>query len=271
MRFYGVSLAILFSLALLVVGCGESNKNRTTVRDIHYPSYNYPNNPDYGGGGGGVPKSTPRWDTDETDPSCPSGQAGDEEGVVAEGEDSSVPDYLSSGEIILHGDYPNRSVLWSSQSNFADAFSGVDPDLLMPDTRFKVRVILKSVAQYSKDAYGNTCRRSPLVFSKGMVRVRVRKRDSSRGEEYVFTANEGCASEVKSFSIPASTKPLVVDVVSVKSDYWCQYYISQGYARDHLGVKTFCDNGNQVHNMDCVSVGLQIATDSTKDFPKASE
>ena len=85
-------------------------------------------------------------------------------------------------------------------------------------------------------AYGQKCKNAAPVFSKGMVRVRVRKSGSNRGESFTFVANKGCASNVKSFSIPPTTSPLIVEIVEVKWDYWCQYYLLQGYSKDNYAV-----------------------------------
>lgn len=165
---------------------------------------------------------------------------------------------LNNPPIVVHG-AGTGTVVWSSES---DLPSGIDPYILQTDSRLNVRVIPR-VQSYGVDSRGNNCAYDAMAYTKLNVGVRVRKQGTGSGDYYQFqNIRVNGASKVHEFSVPASSNPLVIDILNVEWDYECIYYALDGYHNYPYS----CPFAN-VWQYDCVSFDLQFSTDDTKDIP----
>lgn len=182
---------------------------------------------------------------------------GEEPGVADAGQ--TVNYYkLNNPPIVVHG-AGTGTVVWSSET---DLTSGIDPYIFRTDSRMNIRVIPR-VQSNGVDGRGNNCNYGALAYTKLNVGVRVRKQGSASGDYYQFqNIRVNGASKTHEFSVPASSYPLVIDILNVQWDYECIYYALDGYENYPYS----CPMAN-VWQYDCVSFDLQFSTDDTKDIP----
>ena len=165
---------------------------------------------------------------------------------------------LNNPPIVVHGAGSN-TVVWSSET---DLPSGVDPYILRTDSRLNLRVIPR-VQNATVDGRGNSCHMLPLAYTKLNVGIRVRKQGTTSGDYHQFQqVRVNGASKVHEFSVPASSNPLVIDVLNVEWDYECIYYALDGYHNYPYSCPM-----SSVWRNDCVSFDIQFSTDDTKDIP----
>lgn len=256
-------------LSIILLGCGQDlapNNNRLNVANKNNSGNNNSNN---SGDNTNSDSSRRRSGFNyNINTSCPTNQVGNEAGIVGEN-GSSLPEYLVSNPIYLRGvSGPTATGMWSTESNFSTFFPGIDPEIVTTDSRFKVRVTVNSVTQGTTASNGGSCTDASPTFASAFVKIRVRPSGShTNSEEFRLIANKGCASKTASYTLPSTSSSVVVDILEIKWDSWCQYYVARGYNKNNYYVKSYCDNGNSVGARKCLEVKLQIATDSTRDLP----
>lgn len=241
-----IAPCLLFTL--FITGCSESKTNKNTSSTSTNPVTGNPTNP-----------INPTNPTNPTTPTtnCPWGD-GDEAGIADNGQ--TINYYRLNNQpymAVAHG-ANFGTVVFSSDSDLP----GYNQNAFFTDGRFNVRVIPR-YQQGGTDSKGQSCNYNPSKFTKmniGIV-VRTRSQAPGQGDYYQFKdVPVNCASKVFEYSIPASSDPLVIDVMNVEWDFSCiQDQNTNGSTR-------FCPYAN-VWSTECYGVEIQFATDNTKDLP----
>lgn len=208
--------------------------------------------------------------TDNTDPksggstdSSDSSATGDSCYETGVGENSN--NYITISPIIGKGSSSSNTVQWSSKDD--PNFQGAgDQEIFLTDSRLNIRVLaFSSPGQGETTSTNQDCQMLPIDYKKLQVKVGV-KVEGAYGyqETYVFDdiPVDGC-SEVHEFTITQSSSPLIIEILDVKWDYSCTYAVSVNDSNSD----NYCPF-SYVWEPDCFSVGLQIATDHTKDIPR---
>lgn len=167
----------------------------------------------------------------------------------------------------------NGTPYWSS-SNWIASNSGISPNQFATDATFNVRIIPRfpssGVAASNPAVSGKSC--SPFspttdTFKKLYVQLRLRTQNSTGGDIATLTSTLDTPSNVWHFTVPASSQPLVLEVVNVMADIRCNW----------SGGKSYCPYADIPLNSpttkaatECVAFDLQYSTDETYDLPGVS-
>lgn len=189
--------------------------------------------------------------------------SGIDTGCYANGVGESSNNYITISPIIGKG--KNSGVVqWSSKDDPNFQRSG-DQEIFLTDSRLNIRVLANpSPGQGQTTSTREECRMMPINYQKLQIKVGV-KIAGAYGYQSMHIFDDidvnGC-SEVHEFSIPQTSSPLIIEILEAKWDYSCTY------AKDvnDSNSEVYCPFSFVWEN-DCFSVGLQIATDHTKDIP----
>lgn len=190
-------------------------------------------------------------------------QTGDEEGVADAGQ---TTDYYSLNTIVHskdHNSNENRPYIWSSSVNVPES----NQNIFLTDARFNIRIRAKEAPPKGNDSHGVGCDyqdfESWFKYTKLDVDLCIRKAsETDCHESHSFNNIQvNSASQVKKFSVPNTSQPLVIDILDVKWDTGCLY--------DRGQSERYCPTF-RVWKNDCVEFDLQFSTDYTKDFPEPS-
>jgi hypothetical protein len=185
---------------------------------------------------------------------------GTEQGIADAGQDI---DYYTVQDITvktpIQGD-----VYWSSLQNFPSQ----DRHIFNTDARFNLRVLARKGPNRGEVASdSSSCSNQDVNYAKLSMDVCVR---AQGGNCIATTSFENIpidqASKVKEFSVPVTSQPLVVEIKSVRWDYWCKLYKDMGYSESDPTVSAFCPT-SALNQVDCVRFDFQFSTDDTKDVP----
>jgi hypothetical protein len=184
---------------------------------------------------------------------------GDEDGVSTNGQ---TTDYytLPSHDVIMHGAAPGV-VVFNSQLDL----SGYNENIFKTDGRMNIRVIPRMIGK-GTDSRGNTCTKQMAAqeFTKMNIGIVVRAASGTSGVgDYHFFEDVpvGCASEVHEFDVPATSDPLVIEVLNVTNDQDCLEDQSRSITSGRNCPYT------DVGSMECYALDIQFSTDTTKDIP----
>jgi hypothetical protein len=205
---------------------------------------------------------TPVTPVDPTDPpytgSCANGSP-DASGIADSGQ--SIDYYkLNNPPVIAHGAV-GGTIVWSSDTDLPSSYN---QNIFYSDSRLNVRVIPK-FQNKGVDSRGVTCAYYPQPFEKMNIGINIRRQSSSPGvgEYYQFQdVDVNCPSKVREFSVPATSDPLIVEVMNVEWDWSCKSYANQGYPN----VPGACPY-SYVWLTECYKLEIQFSTDTTKDLP----
>jgi len=249
---------LLFKFLIFSTGC-DRKVNQVTDNKINDDSTQTPlpgdssgtdSGSDSGSGSGsGSGTTTP---SSTIDTSC-----------YADGIGESSNNYITISPIIGKG--KNSGVVqWSSKDdpNFQSAG---DQEIFLTDSRLNIRVLANpSPGQGETTSTREECRMLPINYQKLQIKVGI-KIEGAYGYQSTHIFDDinvnGC-SEVHEFTIPQTSSPFTIEILEAKWDYSCTY------ARDvnDSNSEIYCPFSFVWEN-DCFSVGLQIATDHTKDIP----
>ncbi len=241
MKNTSLKLFLIFLIATAISSCGKdsSSSSNTTSDTSTSPST---------GDGSGTP----------TTPSCSFG-TGNEAGISTHGQST---DYytLPYHDVIMHG-APAGVVTFNSQLHL----SGYNENIFKTDSRFNLRVVPHMIGK-GTDSKGNTCTKQigAREFTKINVGIVVRAASGTSGVgSYHFFEDipVGCASEVFEFSVPATSDPLVIEVLNTTNDQDCLEDQSRGITSGRNCPYT------QVGADECYALDIQFSTDTTKDIP----
>ncbi len=190
--------------------------------------------------------------------SCSNG-TGSEAGISTNGQTTNYYT-LPSYDVIMHG-APQGQVVFNSQLHL----SGYNENIFKTDSRFNLRVIPRQIGK-GTDSKGNACTKQQAAqeFSLINVGIIVRAASGTSGVgSYHFFEDipVDCASEVFEFSVPATSDPLVIEVLNVTNDQDCLEDQSRGITSGRNCPYT------EVGSMECYALDIQFSTDSTKDIP----
>lgn len=231
-------------LATLMTGCGKESSSTATNTSTSGT------NPSTGSGDTGTGSGTPA--------SCPWG-TGSEAGISTNGQST---DYytIPYHDVIMHG-ASTGVVTFNSQLNL----SGYNGSIFKTDSRFHLRVIPHNIGK-GTDSKGNTCTKQAAaqVFSKMNVGIVVRAANGTSGVgSYHFFQDIpiDCASQVFEFDVPATSDPLVIEVLNTTDDQDCLEDQSRGITSGRNCPYT------EKGSLECYALDIQFATDTTKDIP----
>ena len=183
----------------------------------------------------------------------------------AAGTGDSSNNYITISPIIGKGNEGSGVVQWSSKDDPNFQGSG-DQEIFLTDSRLNIRVLANpSPGQGETTSTNEECKMLPINYQKLQVKVGI-KVEGAYGYQSTHIFDDipvdGC-SEVHEFSIPQSSEPFIIEILDVKWDYSCTY------AKDvnDSNYEIYCPFSFVWAN-DCFSVGLQVATDHTKDIPQ---
>jgi len=228
-------------LATLMTGCGMESSSKVT---------NTPTS--------GTNPSTGSGNTDPTTPACPWG-TGQEEGISTNGQSTNYYT-IPYHDVIMHG-ASTDVVTFNSQLNL----SGYNGSIFKTDSRFHLRVIPHNIGR-GTDSKGNTCTKQMAAqkFTKMNVGIVVRAANGTSGVgSYHFFQDIpiNCASQVFEFEVPATSDPLVIEVLNTTDDQDCLEDQSRGITSGRNCPYT------EKGSLECYALDIQFATDTTKDIP----
>lgn len=250
-------------LWLLVFSSLYSCENKTTVNkrstDTTNPVTNPRNPSDTGGSGtGGTGTSTPPIDPPRDPATCPNGTP-DAAGIADQGQ--SIEYYrINNPPVVAHG-ATGGQIVWSSNLDLPPSYN---QNIFYSDSRFNIRVIPR-YQNKGVDSRGVTCAYYPQPFEKMNIGIVLRTAQSSPGvgEYYQFRdVPVDCPSKVRQFSVPATSDPLIIEVMNVEWDWSCISYAQEGYPN----VPGACPY-SYVWLTECYQLEIQFSTDTTKDLP----
>jgi hypothetical protein len=200
----------------------------------------------------------------------PVGGPGPTTGCYANGVGTEAQNYYTLPQIVFHGakrTSGNFSYHWSSADD--PSFSSMQ-NLFSTDTRFNIRVLIKSgPSRSTKDNYNVTCNNAPLPYAKLKVKVGLRVQGATSyysQREFDVTDVDSCTG-VHEFNVPSTSFPLIVDIMSVAWDYTCKYFYKGYETSPSAAYACPLETIGGYWGNDCLGVELQMATDYTKDIP----
>lgn len=168
-----------------------------------------------------------------------------------------IPTVLASG-----GTYGQT---WWSSTNFISS-TGNSPGQFSTDATFNVRIIPRSPTANGTSTFNKTCSAYMMYATKLKVQLMMHKSGVSVGEVATLTANIGTPSNVWHFTVPATSDPLVLEVVNVASDSRCTGFYgskpSSCTSNPYLDIPI-----NNNGPTECVAFDIQYSTDETYDLP----
>lgn len=249
----------LLLVSLVFVSCeSKTTKNKRSTESTN-PTTNPNTNPyTYPYTNPSDPNPNPNPNPDPTPSSCANGSP-DAAGIADFGQ---TIDYykLNNPPIVAHGAV-GGTIVWSSDTDLPSSYN---QNIFYSDSRFNVRVIPK-FQNKGVDSRGVTCAYYPQPFEKMNIGINIRRQSSSPGvgEYYQFQdVGANCPSKVRQFSVPATSDPLVIEVMNVEWDWSCKSYANQGYPN----VPGACPY-SYVWLTECYKLEIQFSTDTTKDLP----
>lgn len=242
------------SILILILGlasCSVKSTSSKTSSSTSNPSTTNPGDTGGGGSGGGGGGSGGDGVT-----SC--------DGVARSGATlcyyKNIPTIIASG-----GTY--GQTWWSSSQFITD--SGNSPSQFSTDATFNVRIIPRSSTASTTSTFGKSCSTYMTYATKLQVQLMLRKNGTSLGEVATLDAAINSASKVWRFTVPATSEPLILEVVNVLSDSRCTGF----YGSKPSGCSTnpYKDIPiNQKGPTECVAFDIQYSTDETYDLPGSS-
>ena len=171
-----------------------------------------------------------------------------------------IPTVIASG-----GTYGQS---WWSSTNYVVA-TGADPKIFSTDATFNVRIIPRTPTTGSTSTFGKSCSTYMNYATKLKVQLMLHRNGVSVGEVATLTAPIDTASTVWHFTVPASSDPLVLEVVNVLSDSRCSGYY--GSKLSTCSTNPYYDIPiNTKGPTECVAFDIQFSTDETYDLPGSS-
>lgn len=253
---YLFSIKLLLLSIILSISCTKEATNKKNTLNSSNPTVG-PSNPSY------PPPSNPPPPPYTPPPStgggsCPFGSA-NAPGTPDAGQ--TIEYYkLNSPEIVAHGATAG-TIVFSSASDLPGNYN---QNIFYSDSRFNLRVIPK-YQNKGVDSRGIPCAYSPQPFTKMNIGVVVRSQQSNPGVGAYYQFKDvpvNCPSRVHEYQIPATSTPLVIEVMNVEWDYSCLSYAQQGYPN----VPGVCPYDN-VWQTECYKLEIQFATDTTTNIP----
>ncbi len=241
MKKISFKLFLIFLMASAITSCGKDSSSSSTTSST------------------GTNTSTTTGDTGtSTTPTCSFG-TGNESGISTNGQST---DYytLPYHDVIMHGAAAGV-VTFNSRLHL----SGYNENIFKTDSRFNLRVVPHMIGK-GTDSKGNACTKQigAREFTKINVGIVVRAASGTSGVgSYHFFEDipVGCASEVFEFDIPATSDPLVIEVLNTTNDQDCLEDQSRGITSGRNCPYT------QVGSDECYALDIQFSTDTTKDIP----
>lgn len=184
-----------------------------------------------------------------------------------------IPTILASGG-------PYGQVWWSS-TNFIST-SGNSPGQFSTDATFNVRIVPKAPTAKALSTSGRVCSPFKMYATKLKVQLMLRKSNSSLGDVATLTAPLNTASDVWHFTVPASSAPLILEVINVASDSRCTGFYGTKPASCtaspylDIPINTYTaqcaadPNDNLDCSTECVAFDIQYSIDETYDLPGKS-
>ena len=253
MKIYNLKLALLLS-TIVISSCDNKTTRNKRSTEATNPNVSVPTTP--------TTPTTPTSPTTPTTPTTPSSCANgspDASGIADSGQ---TIDYykLNNPPVIAHGAV-GGTIVWSSETDLPVSYN---QNIFYSDSRFNVRVIPK-LQNKGVDSRGVSCAYYPQPFEKMNIGIVLRTRSSSPGvgEYYQFKdVDVNCPSKVREFSVPATSDPLIIEVMNVEWDWSCKSYANQGFPN----VPGACPY-SYVWLTECYQLEIQFSTDTTKDLP----
>ena len=157
---------------------------------------------------------------------------------------------------------------WSSTSFIAG--SGNSPGQFSTDATFNVRIIPRTPVANSTSTFNKVCSPYRMYATQLQVKLMLHKNGVSVGEVATLNSTIGVPSKVWHFTnLPATSDPLILEVVNVNSDSRCTGFYGSKPASctssPYLDIPI-----NTVGPTECVAFDIQYSTDSTYDLPGAS-
>lgn len=160
---------------------------------------------------------------------------------------------------------------WWSSANYTASGSGLSPNMFATDAIFKVRIIPRSPTANATSTFNRVCSPYMMYATKLKVQFMLHKQGVTVGEVGTVTAALNNTSGVYTFAVPASSDPLVLEVINVQSDSRCapkpgsstqSYY---GTIPSSCSSNPYLDipvNGSS-YPTECVAFDILYATDET--------
>ena len=199
----------------------------------------------------------------ETDSSNSSPNSSSSDGCYADGVGPQSNNYITINPVIGKGKSSGQ-VQWSSKDDPNFQSSG-DQEIFLTDSRLNIRVLANPSPGTGKTTSTNeNCQMQPINYKKLQVKVGI-KVEGAYGYQSTYVFDDininGC-SEVHQFSIPQSSSPMIIEVLEAKWDYSCTW----AKEVNDSNYEIYCPF-SYVWENDCFSIGLQVATDHTRDIP----
>lgn len=180
-----------------------------------------------------------------------------------------IPTVMASG-----GSY---GMNWWSSETFIST-SGNSPGQFSTDATFNVRIIPRSPTANATSTFNKTCSPYMMYASKLKIQLMMRKSGVSLGEVATLTAPLNTASSVWNFTVPATSSPLILEVVNVSSDSRCKPKPGSTTQSYYGSIPASCASNpyldipvNTAGSLtECVAFDIQYSTDETYDLPGSS-
>jgi hypothetical protein len=154
---------------------------------------------------------------------------------------------------------------WWSSTNFITT-SGNSPGQFSTDATFNVRIIPRTSTATGKSTFNKDCSPYRMYATKLKVQLMLHKNGVSVGEIATLTSTIGTPSNVWHFTVPATSDPLVLEVINVTSDSRCTGFY--GSKPSSCETNPYLDIPiNTTGPTECVAFDIQYSTDETYDLP----
>lgn len=181
----------------------------------------------------------------------------------ADGVGDSANNYITINPIIGKGE--NAGIVQYSSADDPNFQGPGDQEIFLTDSRLNIRVLANSSpGQGTTTTTSKTCEMMAVPYKKLQVKVGIKIQGSSGYQStYIFDDIDvnGC-SEVHEFSITQTSEPIIIEILETKWDYSCTWANNV----NDVNAESYCPF-SYVWQNDCFSVGLQVATDHTRDIP----
>lgn len=160
---------------------------------------------------------------------------------------------------------------WWSSANYTASGTGFSPNLFATDSVFKVRIVPHAPTANATSTFNRVCSPYMMYASKVKVQFMLHKQGVTVGEVGTVSASLDSTSGIYSFAVPASSDPLVLEVINVQSDSRCKpkpgsttqsYY---GTIPSSCSTNPYLDipvNGS-TYPTECVAFDILYSTDET--------
>jgi hypothetical protein len=160
---------------------------------------------------------------------------------------------------------------WWSSTNYTASGSALSPNLFATDAVFNVRIIPRSPTANATSTFNRVCSPYMMYATKVKVQFMLHKQGVTVGDVGTVFAPLNSTSGIYKFAVPASSEPLVLEVVNVQSDSRCasksgsttqSYY---GTIPSSCSSNPYLDipiNGGS-YPTECVAFDILYSTDET--------